>query len=89
MDDALDSWLRIPILPGDVAEESMYKAPVEEILFTLKQVAGLGDALAAGKFGDLTEDVVDERRSRPDLPEGSTSWQDAERGSFRRGQAQR
>jgi acyl-CoA dehydrogenase len=37
----------------------MYKAPVEEILFTLKHVAGLGDALAAGKLGDLTEDVVD------------------------------
>jgi alkylation response protein AidB-like acyl-CoA dehydrogenase len=37
----------------------MYKAPVEEILFTLKHVAGLSEALAAGKFGDLTEDVVD------------------------------
>ena len=37
----------------------MYKAPIEEILFTLKHVAGLGDALAAGKLGDLTEDLVD------------------------------
>ncbi|MCB1448370.1 MAG: acyl-CoA dehydrogenase [Rhizobiaceae bacterium] len=37
----------------------MYKAPVDEILFTLKHVAGLGDALASGRFGDLGEDVVD------------------------------
>ena len=37
----------------------MYKAPVDEILFTLKHVAGLGDALSHGKFGDLSEDVVD------------------------------
>ena len=37
----------------------MYKAPVEEILFTLKHVAGLGDALAKGRLGDLTEDLVD------------------------------
>ena len=37
----------------------MYKAPIEEILFTLKHVAGLGDALASGKLGDLTEDLVD------------------------------
>ena len=37
----------------------MYKAPVEEILFTLKHVAGLGDALSQGKLGDLSEDIVD------------------------------
>ena len=37
----------------------MYKAPVEEILFTLRHVAGLGDALSAGRFGDLTEDLVE------------------------------
>ncbi|MGV3548271.1 acyl-CoA dehydrogenase [Rhizobium sp.] len=37
----------------------MYTAPVEEILFTLKHVAGLGDALASGRLGDLTEDLVD------------------------------
>ena len=37
----------------------MYKAPVEEILFTLKHVAGLGEDLAAGVFGDLDEDLVD------------------------------
>ncbi|MCM2294537.1 acyl-CoA dehydrogenase [Allorhizobium sp. BGMRC 0089] len=37
----------------------MYKAPVEEIAFTLKQVAGLGEALEDGVFGDLSEDVVD------------------------------
>jgi acyl-CoA dehydrogenase len=37
----------------------MYKAPVEEIAFTLKHVAGLKDALEQGAFGDLGEDVVD------------------------------
>jgi acyl-CoA dehydrogenase len=37
----------------------MYKAPVEEILFTLKHVVGLNDALTQGKLGDLSEDVVD------------------------------
>ncbi|UVC10057.1 acyl-CoA dehydrogenase [Rhizobium sp. TH2] len=37
----------------------MYKAPIEEILFTLKHVAGLNDALSSGKLGDLSEDIVD------------------------------
>jgi alkylation response protein AidB-like acyl-CoA dehydrogenase len=37
----------------------MYRAPVGEIAFTLKHVAGLEVALAAGTFGDLSEDVVD------------------------------
>ena len=37
----------------------MYKAPVEDILFTLKHVAGLGDALSSGRLGDLGEDLVD------------------------------
>ncbi|CAH2401883.1 acyl-CoA dehydrogenase [Mesorhizobium escarrei] len=37
----------------------MYRAPVEEIAFTLKHVAGLKPALDAGTFGDLGEDVVD------------------------------
>ncbi len=37
----------------------MYKAPVEEILFTLKHVAGLGAALEEGSLGDLSEDLVD------------------------------
>ncbi len=37
----------------------MYKAPVEDILFTLKHVAGLGSALEEGAFGDLSEDLVD------------------------------
>ncbi|WP_337266270.1 acyl-CoA dehydrogenase [Oryzifoliimicrobium ureilyticus] len=37
----------------------MYRAPVEEIAFTLKHVAGLGDGLAQGVFGDLSEDLVD------------------------------
>ncbi|RYE62299.1 MAG: hypothetical protein EOO83_05815, partial [Oxalobacteraceae bacterium] len=30
----------------------MYKAPVEEIAFTLNHVAGLADALEIGRFGD-------------------------------------
>ena len=37
----------------------MYKAPVEDIAFTLKHVAGLKDALDSGIFGDLGEDLVD------------------------------
>jgi acyl-CoA dehydrogenase len=37
----------------------MYKAPVEEILFTLKHVAGLDAALGAGRFGDMTEDLAE------------------------------
>lgn len=37
----------------------MYKAPVDEVLFTLKHVAGLSDDLAAGRFGDLEQDLVD------------------------------
>jgi hypothetical protein len=37
----------------------MYKAPVEEIAFTLKHVAGLGQAIDDGLLGDLGEDLVD------------------------------
>ncbi|NUS20754.1 MAG: acyl-CoA dehydrogenase [Mesorhizobium sp.] len=37
----------------------MYRAPVEDIAFTLKHVAGLKAALDAGTFGDLGEDLVD------------------------------
>jgi alkylation response protein AidB-like acyl-CoA dehydrogenase len=37
----------------------MYKAPVEEIAFTLKHVAGLAPALEEGRLGDLTDDLVD------------------------------
>ncbi|MGR8922742.1 acyl-CoA dehydrogenase [Rhizobium leguminosarum] len=37
----------------------MYKAPVEEIAFTLKHVAGMGEAMAQGLLGDLGEDLVD------------------------------
>jgi acyl-CoA dehydrogenase len=37
----------------------MYRAPVAEIAFTLKHVAGLKAALEAGAFGDLGEDLVD------------------------------
>ncbi len=37
----------------------MYRAPVSDIAFTLKHVAGLSDALAAGAFPELGEDLVD------------------------------
>ena len=37
----------------------MYKAPVDEIAFTLKHVAGMADALQSGALGDLGEDLVD------------------------------
>ena len=37
----------------------MYRAPVEEIAFTLKHVAGLSDAAGRGLLGGLSEDVVD------------------------------
>ncbi|CCV12356.1 acyl-CoA dehydrogenase [Mesorhizobium sp. STM 4661] len=37
----------------------MYRAPVKDIAFTLKHVAGLKPALDAGIFGDLGEDLVD------------------------------
>ncbi|BCH29799.1 acyl-CoA dehydrogenase [Mesorhizobium sp. L-8-10] len=36
----------------------MYRAPVDEIAFTLKNVAGLGAVLGDGRFGDLSEDLV-------------------------------
>jgi acyl-CoA dehydrogenase len=36
----------------------MYKAPVEEIAFTLKHVAGLAQAIDDGLLGDLGEDLV-------------------------------
>ncbi|NGN40465.1 acyl-CoA dehydrogenase [Mesorhizobium sp. CGMCC 1.15528] len=37
----------------------MYRAPVEEISFTLKHVAGLKAGLDEGAFGELSEDLVD------------------------------
>ncbi|MFZ1813353.1 MAG: acyl-CoA dehydrogenase [Rhizobiaceae bacterium] len=37
----------------------MYRAPVSEIAFALKRVAGLGEGLEQAKFGDLSEDLVD------------------------------
>ncbi|MGN6550038.1 MAG: acyl-CoA dehydrogenase family protein [Pararhizobium sp.] len=37
----------------------MYRAPVSDISFTLKEVAGLGAALEAGRLGDLSADLVD------------------------------
>ncbi|MEJ1157873.1 acyl-CoA dehydrogenase [Prosthecomicrobium sp. N25] len=35
-----------------------YRAPVADIAFTLRHVAGLGTAIGAGLFGDLTPDLV-------------------------------
>jgi len=37
----------------------MYRAPVADIAFALKHVAGLMPAIDAGTFGDLGEDLVD------------------------------
>ncbi len=37
----------------------MYKAPVEEIAFTLKHVAGMAQSIDGGILGDLGEDLVD------------------------------
>ncbi|MDQ2632249.1 MAG: acyl-CoA dehydrogenase [Pseudomonadota bacterium] len=37
----------------------MYRAPVEEIAFTLKEVAGLRSAVEAGRLGDLSVDLAD------------------------------
>lgn len=37
----------------------MYKAPVEEISFTLNHVVGLSGAIDAGRLGDLSQDLVD------------------------------
>ncbi|HCL64353.1 MAG TPA: acyl-CoA dehydrogenase [Rhizobium sp.] len=37
----------------------MYKAPVDEIAFTLKHVAGMAEAIDRGRLGDLSEDLVD------------------------------
>jgi acyl-CoA dehydrogenase len=37
----------------------MYRAPAEEISFTLKYVAGLSTALESGQLGDLSEDLAD------------------------------
>ncbi|WP_127519620.1 acyl-CoA dehydrogenase [Mesorhizobium sp. Z1-4] len=37
----------------------MYRAPVEEIAFTLNHVAGMKTALEGGRLGDLSEDLVD------------------------------
>lgn len=37
----------------------MYRAPVDDITFTLKHVAGLQQALDDGTLGDLSDDLVD------------------------------
>ena len=36
-----------------------FAAPIADIAFTLKHTAGLNAAMAAGRAGDLTEDVLD------------------------------
>src|SRR5581483_8290452 len=36
-----------------------YRAPVDDIAFTLKHAAGFSEAMAQGLYGDLGEDVVD------------------------------
>jgi acyl-CoA dehydrogenase len=36
-----------------------YQAPVEDIVFTLKHAAGMGDALASGFYGDLDGEMID------------------------------
>src|SRR5690606_6129424 len=37
----------------------MYRAPVEDLAFTLKHIAGLKPAIDRGAFGDLSEDLAD------------------------------
>ncbi|MBZ8133425.1 acyl-CoA dehydrogenase [Afifella sp. IM 167] len=37
----------------------MYRAPVAEIAFTLKEITGLSKAIEAGHLGELTDDLVD------------------------------
>ena len=37
----------------------MYRAPVDQIAHTLKKIAGLDDAIAQGRFADLSDDLVD------------------------------
>ena len=37
----------------------MYRAPVEDLAFALKHVAGLNEAIEGGKFENLSDDLVD------------------------------
>ncbi|WP_099865606.1 acyl-CoA dehydrogenase [Pararhizobium haloflavum] len=37
----------------------MYRAPVADIAFTLRKIAGLEDAIESGVLGDLSDDLVD------------------------------
>ncbi|WP_349363918.1 MAG: acyl-CoA dehydrogenase [Roseitalea porphyridii] len=37
----------------------MYRAPVDDITHALKAVSGLGEAMAAGRAGDLGQDLID------------------------------
>src|SRR5436305_7378297 len=45
--------------PSSRDKSMSYRAPVEDIAFTLKHSAGLKAALDEGLYGDLSEDVVD------------------------------
>ena len=36
-----------------------YRAPVEDMAFTLKHVAGLSEMIGEGKYPELSEDLVD------------------------------
>ncbi len=40
-------------------DETTYRAPVADMLFTLKHAAGLADARAQGLYGDLGDDVIE------------------------------
>ncbi len=44
---------------GGEWEDHMYKAPVDEIAFTLRHVAGLSAAMAEGRLDGLTDDLVE------------------------------
>src|SRR5215813_12576846 len=45
--------------PSSREHKMTYRAPVEDIAFTLKHAAGLKRAMEDGLYGDLSEDVVD------------------------------
>src|SRR6187200_1985283 len=45
-----------PSLPG---HRMTYQAPVEDIAFTLRHAAGMGDALTQGLYGDLDAEVIE------------------------------
>ncbi len=49
-----DFWLTPPL-----NEAAMYRAPVSEIAHTLKNVTGLGQSMAEGNAGELSDDLLD------------------------------